>query len=65
MKLGDRLLRTPEYPGLAPVGARTADGRMRVVVAERPGEPEVLQLREMDRPAPELTEILVRVRAAE
>lgn len=65
MKLGDRLLRTPAYRNLAPVGSGpSADGRMRVIVAERSGAPEVLRMREMDRPEPELTEILVRVRAA-
>ncbi|MEU0156553.1 NADP-dependent oxidoreductase [Micromonospora fulviviridis] len=64
MKLGDQLLRTPVYRNLTAVGSGTTDGRMRIVVAERLGEPEVLQVREMDRPEPELTEILVRVRAA-
>ncbi|HEX4791542.1 MAG TPA: NADP-dependent oxidoreductase [Actinospica sp.] len=37
---------------------------MRAVVADRTGGPEVLQLREVERPAPGMTEILVRVRAA-
>lgn len=37
---------------------------MRAVVAERQGGPEVLQLREVPRPVPGMTEILVRVRAA-
>jgi NADPH:quinone reductase-like Zn-dependent oxidoreductase len=37
---------------------------MRAVVAETTGGPEVLRLREVPRPVPGLTEILVRVRAA-
>lgn len=37
---------------------------MRAVVAEQAGGPEVLTLREVPRPVPRLTEILVRVRAA-
>lgn len=37
---------------------------MRAVVAEHPGGPEVLELREVDRPRPGKTEVLVRVRAA-
>ncbi|QNE16905.1 NADP-dependent oxidoreductase [Kribbella qitaiheensis] len=37
---------------------------MLAVVAERSGGPEVLELREVERPTPGLTEILVRVHAA-
>lgn len=37
---------------------------MRAVVAEQPGGPEVLTLREVPRPVPRMTEILVRVKAA-
>jgi NADPH:quinone reductase-like Zn-dependent oxidoreductase len=37
---------------------------MRAVVADHTGGPEVLQLREVERPVPGMTEILVRVRAA-
>ena len=37
---------------------------MRAVVAEHTGGPEVLRLREVERPVPGMTEILVRVRAA-
>jgi len=37
---------------------------MRAVVAEHTGGPEVLELREVDRPKPGMTEVLVRVRAA-
>lgn len=37
--------------------------KMRAIIAERRGGPEVLRLREVERPAPGLTEILVRVRA--
>lgn len=37
---------------------------MRAVVADEPGGPEVLRLREVPRPVPGLTEILVRVKAA-
>ena len=37
---------------------------MRAVVAEHTGGPEVLELREVDRPRPGMTEVLVRVRAA-
>ncbi len=37
---------------------------MRAIVISRPGGPEVLELREVDTPAPGAGEILVRVRAA-
>ena len=37
---------------------------MRAVVAQQPGGPEVLELREVPRPVPGMTEILVRVKAA-
>ena len=38
--------------------------RMRAIIAERAGGPEVLQWAEVERPTPGLTEILVRVHAA-
>lgn len=38
--------------------------KMRAIVAERPGGTDGLVLREVERPKPDLTEILVRVRAA-
>jgi NADPH2:quinone reductase len=37
--------------------------RMRAVVIARPGGPEVLELREVERPAPGTEQVLVRVRA--
>jgi len=42
----------------------TNDETMRAVVAEHTGGPEVLRLREVPRPVPGMTEILVRVKAA-
>ena len=41
-------------------GAKT----MRAVVAQQPGDADVLELRQVERPEPGMTEILVRVRAA-
>ncbi|MGP3962618.1 NADP-dependent oxidoreductase [Nonomuraea sp. 3N208] len=42
----------------------TATARMRAIIQESAGGPEVLTLAEVDRPEPTLTEVLVRVYAA-
>jgi len=45
-------------------GAARQDGKMQAVVHTRYGPPEALELREVDRPAPDADEVLVRVRVA-
>lgn len=50
-------------PATGGTAARLPD-RMRAVVAHRAGGPDVLTVTEVDRPAPAMTEVLVRVHAA-
>ena len=38
-------------------------GGMRAVVIDRPGPPEVLEIRDVPAPQPEVGEVLVRVKA--
>ena len=44
--------------------SRRDDGRMRAVVHTRYGPPDVLKLRDVERPTPDADQVLVRVRAA-
>src|ERR671910_2546803 len=55
---------TAALPIEAPRSVDTGGKTMKAIVQERYGSPDVLELREIDRPNVEDDEVLVRVRAA-